>query len=67
MTPELKYPDWQEALQAVVRESNPQLLREKLQKLDALMSARCRELEDELDALNDGRVSIRLLRNQGYR
>ena len=80
MTPEWKYPGWQEALPAVVREANPQLLRERLQKLEALMSARCRELEDELDALISARYReiedeldalnagcVTLVRNQRYR
>jgi hypothetical protein len=35
-----------------------------LQKLEALMSARSRELEDELQALNDGFITIRILKNQ---
>jgi hypothetical protein len=64
MNPQLKYPVWQEPLKEVVLEFAPQRLREKLQELEALMSRRSRELADELQALNDGFITIRILKNQ---
>ena len=64
MPPELKYPEWQEPLRAVILEFDPQQLREKMQRAEALMSARSRELENELDALNDGFDTLLLVRKQ---
>ena len=64
MNLQLKYPEWQEPLKALILEFDAQLLREKLQNVEALMSARSRALGDELQALNDGFITIRILKNQ---
>jgi hypothetical protein len=64
MNAQLKYPEWQEPLKAVVLEFDTQRLRENLQKVEAVMTARSRELGDELQALNDAFITIRILRNQ---
>ena len=61
----LKYPQWQEPLAAVVLEFDAQQLREKLQKAEDAIASRLQELrfaannEHELRSLFDGLSIIR--------
>jgi len=66
----LRYPHWQEPLQAAILEFNAQSLREKLQRLEGLMAARFQELpsdsngDSERRALSDGFTLISMLKKQ---
>ena len=49
---ELKFPEWQGPLQELILEFDPQKLREKIPRVEALISERLQQL----DHGNDGRV-----------
>jgi hypothetical protein len=70
MNPGLKYPEWQGPLKAAVLDFNTRSLREKLEKLENLLSARFEALAsdacagDERQALSEGFTTIYILKKQ---
>lgn len=67
----LKYPRWQQAVEAAILEFDPTALKIKLQDAETAISKRLVELtsekksEDELQALSDACSTIRILEKHG--
>ena len=63
---ELKFPEWQEPLQDLILEFDPEKLLEKVKKVETLIIERHQQLvgassQDERDALSDALSIIRVL------
>ena len=65
---ELKYPEWQAALQELILEFDREKLPGKRQNVEILISKRLQQLRDEMDglaevqALNDGLAVLRIIK-----
>jgi len=72
MIQEMKYPQWQSALQEAILESNPERLRAKVQKVEAEIFERLQDLScyrnrqerQEREALSDALITLCTLKRE---